>query len=131
MDKVYPYDHTPNHEGAGGFSENLLADEYSLVDEAHNLAGFLDSFAILYPQIQDIDLRKDATRLDIPIYLVEGRYEVRGRAELAQQWFAKLQAPHKQIEVFDTSGHRPQFEQPETFTKFMTDTVLANTDANR
>lgn len=127
MDDVYPYNHAPNDEGAGGFSENLLADEYSLVDEAHNLAGFLDTFSIIYPQLQHIDFRVDATHLDIPVYLVEGRYEVRGRTELAHEWFNLLQAPHKQMVVFDTSGHRPLFEQPAKFTEFMTNTVLTET----
>jgi len=33
--------------------------------------------------------------------------------------------------VFDTSGHRPLFEQPDEFVTYMVDTVLANTtDAN-
>ncbi len=127
IDDVYPYNHTPNDEGAGGFSENLVADEYSLVDEAHNLAGFLDTFSIIYSQLQTIDFRVDATHLDIPVYLVEGRYEVRGRSEPANQWFAMLQAPHKQMVIFDTSGHRPLFEQPAKFTEFMTNTVLAET----
>lgn len=127
MDDVYPYDHTPNDEGAGGFSENLLGDEYSLVDEAHNLAGFLDTFSIIYPQLQELDFRVDATRLDVPVYIAEGRYEVRGRSELAHEWFAQLRAPHKELVTFETSGHRPLFEQPGAFVLFMTDTVLAQT----
>lgn len=131
MDDVYPYNHTPNDEGAGGFSENLTADEYSLVDEVHNLAGFLDTFSIIYPQLQSIDFRIDATRLEVPVYIVEGRYEVRGRTEPSREWFAMLQAPHKQMVVFDTSGHRPLFEQPAAFVEYMTNTVLAETASGR
>ncbi len=127
LDDVYPYDHSPNDEGAGAFTENLLADEYSLVDEVHNLAGFFDSFSIIYPQLQDIDFRLDATQLDVPVYIVEGRYEVRGRSEPAHEWFADLQAPSKEMVVFDTSGHRPLFEQPDEFVAYMVDTVLTQT----
>jgi len=87
----------------------------------------MDVFSILYPQLQDIDFRVDATRLDVPVYLVQGRYEAPGRAELAQEWFEMLEAPRKEMIVFDTSGHRPLFEQPDRFHEVMTETVLAET----
>ena len=93
-----------------------------------NLArGLSDSFALMYPQLQQLDFRAGALQLGVPVYLVEGRYEPRGRAELADQWFAMLQAPSKQWIDFPTSGHRPLFEQPELFHRVMTQTVLAET----
>lgn len=55
------------------------------------------------------------------------RHEARGRAELADQWFAMLDAPRRQLTVADTSGHRPRLEQPEQFHVFMINTVLART----
>ena len=61
IDAVYPYDHTPNAEGAGGFSENLFVGEYSLLEQAHNLPAWLDVFAVLYPQLQTIDFRSQAS----------------------------------------------------------------------
>ena len=124
---VYPYDHTPNSEGEGGFSENLVVEEYSLAEQVHTLGAFTDVFTILYPQLQEIDFRVDATQLDVPVYLVQGRYEARGRSELAEEWFEMLAAPYKEMIVFDTSGHRPLFEQPELFHQVMTETVLAET----
>ena len=72
-------------------------------------------------------MRSAATQLDVPIYLVQGRYEARGRSELAEEWFEMLEAPHKEMIVFDTSGHRPLFEQPDRFHEVMTETVLAET----
>ena len=124
---VYPYDHSHNSEGAGGFTENLSVNEYTLMEQAHALAGFFDTFAVLYPQLQSIDFRKDATQLAVPVYLMEGRFEAPGRLGPAQQWFDLLQAPDKQWSTFDTSGHRPLFEQPDLFHHLMTDTVLAQT----
>jgi proline iminopeptidase len=125
---MYPYDHDQNSEGQGQMSENLFVEEYSLVEQIHALGATMDVFSILYPQLQEIDFRVDATQLDVPVYLVQGRYEARGRAELAEEWFEMLQAPHKEMIVFDTSGHRPLFEQPERFHQVMTETVLAETD---
>jgi pimeloyl-ACP methyl ester carboxylesterase len=87
----------------------------------------IDTFTLIYPQIQDIDFRVDATRLEVPVYLAQGAHEARGRAEPASEWFEMLDAPHKEVVLFETSGHRPLFEQPDAFDQFMTGTVLADT----
>ncbi|MGL4176713.1 MAG: alpha/beta fold hydrolase, partial [Dermatophilaceae bacterium] len=121
---VYPYDHSRNEEGAGGFSENLFVEEYSLLDKLHAFGAFLDTFAVLYPDVTDIDLRRDAPRLEVPVFFVQGAHEARGRAEPFTAWFASLQAPSKQTVVFATSGHRPMFEQPDEFVTHLRDVVL-------
>jgi pimeloyl-ACP methyl ester carboxylesterase len=131
IDKVHPYDHSRNDEGAGGNSENLFVEEYTLPEQVHNLAAWLDVFAVLYPQLQNIDFRTDATKLDVPVYLVQGRHELPGRAVLADQWFQLLNAPTKKLIVFDTAGHRALFEQPDRFHQVMTETVLRETEPNR
>ena len=125
--EVYPYDHTGNSEGEGGFSENFLVPEYTLVDQVHLLAAFMDTFTALYPQIQGIDFRTQATTLEVPVFFVQGAHEARGRAEPFAQWYRALQAPSKNLTVLATSGHRPPFEQPDEFVAYMTNTVLAQT----
>lgn len=125
--EVYPYDHSVNAEGAGQMTENLPVGEYGLLDTVNLARGLADSFALMYPQLQTIDFRSDVPSLDVPVYLVEGRYEPRGRADLAEQWFSSLQAPSKQWIEFPTSGHRPLFEQPELFAQVMTQNVVAST----
>ena len=124
---VYPYDHSQNSEGEGQMGENLFVEEYTLLEQIHIFAGVFDTFSVLYPQLQHIDFRTDAAKLEVPVYLVQGRHEAAGRAELANEWFAQLQAPIKKMIVLNTSGHRPLFEQPGQFTRVMTETVLAET----
>ena len=119
LDAVYPYDHAPNAEGAGGFSTNLTPSEYALIDTVHAFGGFLDTFAAVYPGLQGVDLRQDATSLAVPVYVVEGRYEVPARSGLAHEWFAGLHAPYKELVVLETSGHRSLFEQPDRFVEVM------------
>ncbi len=46
-----------------------MASEYSLVEKVNVLRGLFDVFEVMYPQLQDIDFRKDATKLDVPVYL--------------------------------------------------------------
>jgi pimeloyl-ACP methyl ester carboxylesterase len=125
--QVYPYDHTPNAEGEGGFSENFLVPEYSFTDQVHLLAGFMDTFAALYPQLQDIDFRRTARSLEVPAFFVQGAYEAAGRAEPFAEWYEVLTAPAKDRIVLSTSGHRPLFEQPDEFVRYMEDVVLVQT----
>ncbi len=117
--QVYGYDHSANAEGAGQMMENLPASEYSPLDTVNIVRGLLDTFAVLYPQLQDLDLRQSAADLEVPVYLAEGRFEPRGRKRPARDWFDRLQAPTKRWVEFDTSGHRPIFEQPARFAELM------------
>jgi proline iminopeptidase len=126
---VYPYDDTVNEESSGGFSTNLFVREYTLMEQLHSLGATLDVITVLYPQLQGVDFRASVPALEIPVYLVQGRYETRGRAEPAQQWFDLLRAPHKQLVTFPTAGHRTLFEQPEMFAELMRTTVLTQTRA--
>ena len=128
---LYPYDHNPNSEGAGGFSENFIVPEYTLVDQIHMLGGFMDTFAAMYPQLQDIDFRETATRLDTPMFFIQGRYEAPGRTVLFDEWYSMLDAPIKELHILDTSGHRPLFEQPGRFVDVMTDAILAQTEGEQ
>ena len=125
--EVYPYDHSGNSEGAGGFSENFLVPEYTLTDQAHLLGAFVDTFAALYPQLQEIDFRDTATEFEVPMFFVQGAHEADGRAELFDAWYPMIDAPTKDVVVLETSGHRPMFEQPDEFVDYMNDTVLPST----
>jgi proline iminopeptidase len=124
--EVHPYDHSANSEGSGEMSENLLVEEYTLLEQVHILGATLDVFSVLYPQLQDIDFRIQATSLEVPVYLAQGRHEAPGRQVLAQEWFEQLRAPSKQLTYFETSGHRPLWEQPAQFHDLMT-AVLVDT----
>lgn len=124
---VYPYDHSGNAEGSGQMSENLLVEEYALIDQVHILGAFMDTFAALYPQLQGIDFRESATDIAVPMYFVQGAHEARARTEPFEQWYSMLEAPIKDRVVLDTSGHRPLWEQPEQFVDYMVDIVLEQT----
>jgi pimeloyl-ACP methyl ester carboxylesterase len=105
---------------------NTFVPENTLMDRVNALRGLLDTFLVLYPQLQEIDFCQDIPHLDVPVYIVIGRHEARGRAVLAEEWFEKLDAPSKELIVFEHSGHRPLFEEPAAFAEVMQN-VLENT----
>jgi pimeloyl-ACP methyl ester carboxylesterase len=98
---------------------NLFVPENSLMDKANGLRSFLDTFSVLYPQLDEIDFRRDLRELQVPVYLVLGTHEARGRAVPANEWFELLEAPTKELVIFEHSGHRPQFEEPDVFAALM------------
>jgi pimeloyl-ACP methyl ester carboxylesterase len=114
-------------DSAGGQAENFDVPEQSLLDKVHVFSGFLDCYGLLYPREQDVDLRTQVTRLDVPAYFVAGEHEVPGRSRVMKQWYDALRAPHKELVTFPNSGHRSLFERPAEFVTLMT-RVLAETN---
>ncbi|RKR91875.1 pimeloyl-ACP methyl ester carboxylesterase [Micromonospora pisi] len=119
--RVYDYDHGPNAKGATGFG--LDVPEYTLLQKIHMMNGVLDTWSALYPDLQHVDLRRDAPLLEVPVYFVQGGHEMRGLATVFDQWYERLRAPRKHLDVFETAGHRAMFEQPDRFVAVM-DRVL-------
>ena len=98
---------------------NLFVPENSFMDRVNGLRSFLDTFSVLYPQLQGVDFRQDIPSLKVPFVMVIGKYEARGRAVLAREWFEMLDAPTKEMVVFERSGHRTLFEEPAAFAEVM------------
>jgi len=109
----------PDLDTSKEMPSNLFVPENSLMDRINGLRAFLDTFSVIYPQLQTIDFRADISSLEVPVTVVIGEHEARGRAVLAYEWFEMLEAPSKEIIVFEHSGHRPLFEEPAAFTEVM------------
>ncbi|GAB3173275.1 pimeloyl-ACP methyl ester carboxylesterase [Micromonospora palomenae] len=116
---AFDHDRTGTSEGRDGAVTNLDVPEYTLLEKAHVLGGTLDGWDVLYPQLQDLDLRREVRQLQVPVYLVDGVHEVPGRLVLARQWYAQLQAPRKEHVVLDGAGHRSLFQRPGPFVDLL------------
>jgi alpha-beta hydrolase superfamily lysophospholipase len=105
----------------------VLGSEYTLVDRVNVLRGLIDYFATLYPQLQQIDFRRDATQLDVPVYLIVGGHELPARADLVPEWFELLEAPEKRLIRFADAGHAPAFEDFRRLERLFVTDVLPDT----
>jgi len=111
--------------GVGQFG--LFGSEYSYVENANLLRGLIDMFSLMYPQLQEVDFRTDVPALDVPVYVLDGENELRGRRELAHEWFAQLTAPHKELITYADAGHAVVFEQADAFLRLMNEEIVPAT----
>ena len=105
----------------------VLGSEYDLVEKVNVLRGLLETFAVLYPQLQEIDFRRDVPRLEVPVYLVRGTSELGARDRLALEWYEALEAPRKRLLTLGHAGHAVLTERAAAVHRLLTETVLPET----
>lgn len=108
---------------------DLASPEYGLIDKVNWARGPLDTLGVVYPHLWDIDFRAQAPRLEVPVYFLTGRHDVNAPPALIEEYYALLDAPHKELIWFEHSGHSPWISESEKFVEVMVDTVLAQTQA--
>ncbi|HSH39963.1 MAG TPA: alpha/beta hydrolase [Chthoniobacterales bacterium] len=102
---------------------------YSWVDLAKIPLGFRYSFSHLWREIfYETNLFEEVPRIEVPVYFFIGRYDWVVTADVAQRYFAELQAPRgKQLIWFEESAHWPHFAEPEKYRDMLVEKVLAET----
>jgi pimeloyl-ACP methyl ester carboxylesterase len=102
---------------------DIFAAEYGLYDKVNYFRGLLRVMDIMWPQLWDVDLRRDAEELEVPIYLVEGRHDVNAPPHLAEDYFELLNAPYKELIWFEHSGHSPWVDESDKLVEVLTTIV--------
>lgn len=115
----------PEFDGRSEMTATIWGPEFGLLESLGAIRGLADTYARLYPQIQGLDLRERVPALEVPVWVVMGRHEARGRVEPAREWFEALQAPSKQWVVFERSSHRANFERPVEYLRLLEDVLAA------
>ena len=89
----------------------------------NQIGGGRVSKALAKP-FREIDLFKVAQRMDVPVYILEGRHDYCCPFESVEKWFAQLEAPHKELVWFENSGHLPMTEEPALFVQTVAERVF-------
>jgi pimeloyl-ACP methyl ester carboxylesterase len=105
----------------------LKQPEYGWIDRLNYLLGMMTTFNTVYPQLQEIDLREDATHFDTPVYLILGRHDMNNPLQIPEAYFEIIQAPRKELTIFEESGHGMIWEEADLFHELMVGTVLPET----
>jgi pimeloyl-ACP methyl ester carboxylesterase len=122
-----PEGYVARGEASGVGQFGLMGSEYSFVENANLIRGLVDMFSLMYPQLQSIDFRTDVPALEVPVYVLDGANELRGRRDLALEWFEGLNAPHKELITYADAGHAVAFEQADAFLRLMNEQIVPST----
>ena len=104
----------------------FLAPEYGLIDKINHTRGLIESFEVIYPQLDDLDFETQAPSLDVPVYIFAGRDDVNAMSSLVERYYNRLDAPHKELIWLD-GGHGLDAENLDQFVDVMVNNVLAQT----
>lgn len=103
---------------------DIAAVEYGLVDKVNYVRGLLQVMDALWPQLWEMDLREQVTRLEVPIYFLEGRHDVNAPPHLVEEYIQILEAPHKELIWMEHSGHSPWVDESGKVVDIMVNRVL-------
>ena len=84
---------------------------------------------MLWHDMVSTDLSQKVTKIEIPIYFLEGIYDYTCNYTLAKDYFEKIEAPVKGFYTFERSAHSPIFEEPEKVQKILQEDVLTGTNS--
>ncbi|MDR1531528.1 MAG: alpha/beta hydrolase [Clostridiales bacterium] len=97
----------------------LLSGEYSIPDFIGAALGYKFSLKVMWPLIAKTDLAKECPKFETPYFIFDGRLDNNTPAALVEEYFAKIEAPRKELVWFENSGHNPMGDEPELFKKLM------------
>jgi pimeloyl-ACP methyl ester carboxylesterase len=106
---------TPNLDRRLLFPLALTSPLYSLRDLYHLFSGFQWSTAQMLGELKAYDARRLGTRLEVPFFLFQGETDVITLTPLAEEYFAEVQAPAKELALIPDAGHFAAFTQPQRF----------------
>ena len=78
----------------------------------------------LWDEIMKTNLFKIIPSLEVPVYILQGRYDYETSYAVAKEYFDTLQAPVKKFFTFENSAHSPIFEEPEKFDMILKEILL-------
>lgn len=105
----------------------LKQPEYGWMDRFYYLMGLMNTYNVVYPQLQDMDLRVDGILFEIPVYIVLGGNDMNNPPEIPAEYYELIQAPHKQLIIFEKAGHGMIWEEAQRFHELMINQVLPET----
>jgi|SRR6056297_87240 len=100
----------------------LWISEYNLIDKVRVFRGVIDTFNLMYPQIQDIDFVKQATEFEVPVYYMIGKHDY--TSKFIEGYYSKIKAPEKKLFWFENSHHGEIWSEADKFHKLMFEEVL-------
>jgi hypothetical protein len=68
----------------------FFVPEYGYVDKINHIRGLIESFNVVYPQLEGLDFKVQAPELLVPVYFFVGRHDVNA---IAPPWLRSTTTP--------------------------------------
>ncbi|MDH5737371.1 MAG: alpha/beta hydrolase [Gammaproteobacteria bacterium] len=112
----------------GTFWKYILAafsnsPEYSLKDFIQYARGVEKTGELMWGKFK-INFEETAINFDMPVYFFSGIKDLNAPTDLVRDYVNVIVAPHKELIIFERSGHWPTFEEPEAFRKVLIDKLI-------
>ena len=75
--------------------------------------------AALFDELGTFDARTVAPRLDVPVVLVHGADDIVNPTACVQRWYDSLEAPAKEMVLFEETGHLAAVTRPDRFAEVL------------
>lgn len=103
---------------------------YTVADKLNYLRGTLFSLHTMFHNVLEDNLFESSTRFEIPVYILQGRYDYQVSYQLAKAYAEQIEAPQKTFFTFEASAHSPNLEEPEKFVEIVR-SIARNSSAAR
>ncbi len=104
----------------------LKSSEYSLFNMVSFGRGSILSLKSLWPEVMNVNLLEGYTDFEIPVFLIQGKYDFNCPTELVYEYFKKITAPRKDLILFEHSSHNPNFEESDRFNNLIVEILKYN-----
>jgi pimeloyl-ACP methyl ester carboxylesterase len=98
---------------SGIFLPTWMDTEYTLREKINIWRGkWSVSSKQLWNEVLKTDITSKVPKLDIPVYMLMGRYDYTTSYALAKTYLQQLKSPLKGFYTYQNSAHSPMFEEP-------------------
>ncbi len=95
----------------------LRSPEYSLFDIVGYAKGAYYNLRELWREVITCKFDQNVKKLDVPVFITQGRHDRNTPPEIAKPWFDALEAPKKEWIWFEESAHSPIREEKEKWNQ--------------
>jgi pimeloyl-ACP methyl ester carboxylesterase len=95
----------------------IFAPEYSIIEKVMFVPSAFYSMKQLWHDVVGKNLFDFVKKVEVPVYIFQGKYDHQVSYALAKKFIEDLTAPQKYFYTFENSAHSPHIEENEKFNK--------------
>lgn len=96
---------------AGVFHAVFTCPFYTLRDKFNYFKAMMNG-GKLFMEVMNISLPERVHRLEVPIHVMQGKFDLQTMPQVAEAYVSAIEAPDKSFTLFIRSGHMPTEDEP-------------------